>query len=267
MLAIANQIEGERSAPKHSKFLSPLLILIFSFVYFFEVTVRASEKLFWYDELLTLYFARLDIHTLWPALNSGVDFNPPLFYVLTRATEGIFGEGLIATRLPEMIGFWLFCICLFFFVNRRAGHLAGTMAMLFPMLTGAFYYAYEARPHGIVLGCCGLAVLFWQLTTEKPGAKIWYLGFGFSLLAGFMLHCYALLLVIPFACTELLMRYRSRRPFWTALFIPTLPAIAMYLLYSSHTSEQQEEHHSPNGFLQTGLKSLTFTNSCLDRRS
>lgn len=199
-----------------------LLVGIFSFIYFFEVFVRASEKLFWYDELLTVYFSRLNFYSLWSALNSGVDFNPPLFYLLTRGVERVFGEGSIGTRLPEMFGFWVFCVCLFRFVSLRSGYLAGTVAMVLPLFTGAFYYAYEARPHGIVLGCCGLALVCWQ--------NKWLVGFSLSLLAGFMLHCYALLLVVPFACAEVLQHSRCWRwPFWAALFLPVLPATVLYI--------------------------------------
>jgi len=45
-----------------------------------------------------------------------------------------------------------------------------------------------------------------------------------------MLHCYALLVVIPFACTEILQRGVRWRPrFWIALVVPAVPAVAMYL--------------------------------------
>jgi hypothetical protein len=43
----------------------------------------------------------------------------PLFYLLTRGAERLFGEGLIATRLPEMVGFWLFASAFFFSSQGR----------------------------------------------------------------------------------------------------------------------------------------------------
>ena len=51
-----------------------------------------------------------------PSLH-GADFNPPLFYLLTRTAQGLFGEGLdcdATTRDRE--GVWLFGVCLFLFV-------------------------------------------------------------------------------------------------------------------------------------------------------
>ncbi len=57
-----------------------------------------------------------------------------------------------------MLGFWVMCLCLFLFVSRRSA-LYGFVAMLFPLVTGAYYYAYEARPYGIVLG---FSLVCWQ---------------------------------------------------------------------------------------------------------
>jgi hypothetical protein len=146
------------------------LLFGFSIFYFADVCLRASEKYFWYDEFFTLHLSRLPgFGVLWQALREGADFNPPLFYALTKASHAVFGTGQIGTRMPEIVGFWVFCLCLFAFVNRRAGAIAGSIAMLFPMLTGAFYYAYEARPYGVVLGFCGLAMFCWQRSLVVAG--------------------------------------------------------------------------------------------------
>jgi hypothetical protein len=63
-------------------------------MYFLLTCYRASRKLFWFDELFTLYISRLpDMATLWSALKQGVDHNPPLFYAVTRFSGSLFGEG------------------------------------------------------------------------------------------------------------------------------------------------------------------------------
>ncbi len=211
-----------------------LVLFVFSLFYFLDVCLRASEKFFWYDELFTLYFSRLpNLHSLWVALNSGIDFNPPLFYLSTRASNSLLGEGLIATRLPEIIGFWIFCLCLFRFVRKRAGIIAGLSAMLFPMLTGAYFYAYEARPHALVLGACGLALVCWQMATETFSLRgRWLIGFSVSLFLAFMFHCFALTLLAPFALAELFQIVRSRRirwNVWLALLLPALLSLPLYI--------------------------------------
>jgi dolichyl-phosphate-mannose-protein mannosyltransferase len=214
--------------------LEPVLLVLFTLLYFSDVLLRASEKFFWYDELFTIYFSRLPtFSSLWKVLNEGIDFNPPAFYLVTRACNYILGEGNVATRLPEILAFWVFSLCVFAFVKRRAGAVAGFAAMLLPMLTGAYFYAYEARPHALVLSATGLALLCWQkaLETEIP-KRGWLIAFSGSLLGAFMMHCFALTLLGPFSLLEflhVLRRQRVRWNVWIALLSPALLALALYL--------------------------------------
>jgi hypothetical protein len=214
---------------------TPVLLAIFSVFYLLDVCLRAAEKFFWYDEIFTLYFSRLsDFSSLWRALQAGVDFNPPLFYLFTRASLVVFGEGNIAIRLPEILGFLIFCLCLFYFVQRHAGMISGLCALLLPMLTGAYFYAYDARPHAIVLGACGLAMICWQRATESRLINPkWLSGFSLSLLLAFMLHCYALILVSPFAIAEVIETFRLRRvrlQVWLAIVLPAVVSVPLYLV-------------------------------------
>ena len=150
-----------------------------STVYFADLFLRASQKCFWFDELFTMYLCRLpNFKSTWTAVTHGADFNPPVFYLLTRGAQRLFGEGLIASRLPAMLGVWLFGVCLFVFVARRAGVVSGSIAGIFPFFTLIQFYAYEARAHGIVLGWCGLALVCWQRTAEGQTKKLWLAGFG-----------------------------------------------------------------------------------------
>jgi len=176
-----------------------LLLVGFSAIYFADVGLRASEKYFWADEIATLYVCRLPtLGSLWEALRHGLDFNPPFFYLLTNASQSIFGEGLVSTRLPQILAFWTLCTSLFQFVRRGSGTIAGFIAMLLPLFTTAFFYAYEARPHGVILGFCGLALVCWQRSLDQSRRRAWLLAFAACLLAAFLMHCYALLIVAPF---------------------------------------------------------------------
>jgi Dolichyl-phosphate-mannose-protein mannosyltransferase len=210
-----------------------LFIVLFSIVYFSETLIRASEKRFWYDELCTLYICRLPtLKDAWLAVLHGADYNPPFFYVIQRTSMALFGDGEIAMRLPQMLAFWILCVCLFLVVERKAGTLGGVAAMTLPLLTGAYFYAYDARPHGIVLGFCGLAVLCWQRLEEQPRSKRWLLGFALALQAAFLTHCYAILLVIPFAVIEIVRAARSKRinwRMWIALAAPAVIAVVSFV--------------------------------------
>ena len=207
--------------------LTPITIFgIFavSILYFADILIRSSQKLYWSDELFTVYLCQMPTFKgTWHAVLNGADFNPPLFYLLTRTSEALFGHGLIATRLPATVGMWLFGLCLFTFVTRRVGAIAGSIAALFPFFTLANYYAYEARPHGLVLGWCGLALLCWQMTTEsKTKNYLWSLAFFASLVGAALTHVFAIYLLAPFGCAELFVFLRERRINWSAV----LPLIA-----------------------------------------
>ena len=185
--------------------------------YFAATAYRASRKLFWYDEIITVDVSRLpDFSSIWNTLNHGVDFNPPLFYLLTRISEGAVASEHIGARLPEIIGFWVFTICLFRFVSLRTNALAGFISMLFPLVTTAYSYAYEARPSGIILGCCGLALVTWQHpAAATPRPRVWSLAILFmSLTVALLCHGYAVLLFVPLLFGEMVRVVATRRPDW-----------------------------------------------------
>ena len=230
-----------------SRSWTALVLILFSSFYFADVLLRASEKLFWYDELLTIYFARFrNPHVLWAALKTGVESNPPTFHLLTRLAQTPFGEGLIATRLPEILSFWICLLCLFHFVRRRAGTLAGLLAMTIPLLSGAYFYAYEARPLGIVMSFAGVALVCWDhatsATSDRKSRRWWLAALSGVFLFAFAMHCYAALILVPFGVAELLRVFRTRRfawDIWVAMGLPLLPAAALYVplirAFSSYT--------------------------------
>lgn len=213
--------------------VAPMLILGFSLLYFGQVLIRSSEKYFWYDEFFTIFMCRLpDLSSVWHALEKGADFNPPLFYIVTNLTKSVFGEGRLGMRLPGMVGFWIFCLSLFRFVRRRTSPGAAFAAMVLPTLTGAMYYAFEARPYGLVLGFCGLSLVCWQMAIERVRHGWWLVAFGLSLCGAFLMHCYALLLAFPFAAVEILRTFVFRRVdwgIWIAIILPAAISSAMYI--------------------------------------
>ncbi|MGI8772265.1 MAG: glycosyltransferase family 39 protein [Acidobacteriaceae bacterium] len=214
-------------------FIPALWFALISSIYFADIFLRASRKCFWADELFTVYLCRLpNFSSIWAAVTHGTDFNPPLFYLLTIGAQRLFGEGLIATRLPAIIGFWVFCVCLFVFVRRRAGAVAGAIAATFPFFTVAQYYAYEARPHGITLAWCGLALVCWQRVEERRGTPLWAVGFGLSLICALLTHVYAIYLIFPFGVVELYNLWKSRRPNWhivAAVILSLALVVPIYL--------------------------------------
>jgi hypothetical protein len=231
----------EPSQPGSSRNRIVIVFLLISALYFADTLLRASLKTFWYDELVTVYLCKLpSFGATWSAVLHGADLNPPLFYLLTRWSQHFFGEGLVATRLPEILGFWLFCICVYLFVARRLGPLRGAIAGLFPVFTLAHYYAYEARPHGILLGCFGLMMLCWQRAREGQRVFLWVLGLWLSYLSALLIHVYAVYLLIPFLIAEAISVAKRNPPNFrimaALLLAPPCVASLYRRLYASFSS-------------------------------
>jgi hypothetical protein len=206
-----------------------LLLVIWSIGYFLITCYRASRKLFWFDEIFTVYITALpDFGSVWHAFTHGVDFNPPLMYLLTRASAVVFGRGQIGTRLPQIIGFWVFCLCLYRFVAVRTTALTGFISMSFPLLTAAYFYSYEARPHGLVLGFAGLALISWQSATNDARTRFWLLlVLGCSLACALLSHSYAFAIFLPFIMGELFRFAQTRRARTDVLLVLGISASAI----------------------------------------
>jgi hypothetical protein len=202
----------------------------FSLLYLPVTALVASQKPLWNDELYTLYIARLhSMSDVWEALSTGAEQLPPFFYVLTRSSLALFGTSELALRLPEVIGFWIMALCLFRFVSKRIPGPYGSLAMLFPLVTGAYYYATEARPYGLVLGFSGLALLCWQAATERDRRPLWLAGLAASLAAAISCHYHAIFVLAALALAEAVRSRTLRRldvPLWAALGLSVAPLLA-----------------------------------------
>jgi dolichyl-phosphate-mannose-protein mannosyltransferase len=197
-----------------------LLLCSVSIMYLVSTCLLASRKLMWTDELFTFYIARLpSVSDIWSALLTGGEQIPPLFHIITRISLSLFGVSELAIRIPEVVGFWVMSLCLFRFVAKRSSALYGFAAMLFPLVTKAYSYAYEARPYGIVLGFAGVSLICWQSAVEGHNRKLSLIGLTVSLAAAVSNHYYAVLLLLPLAVGEAVRSFSLRRldlPIWAA---------------------------------------------------
>ena len=103
IIRIANQLGNAMDREK-----SAILVCI-TLVYIAITSLYAMRRL-WFDEVYTDYMCRLpDLAAVWSALKEGADFNPPLFYIATRASLSALGGGLLGIRLPAVVGFLVMC--------------------------------------------------------------------------------------------------------------------------------------------------------------
>ena len=189
---------------------------------------RASQRLLWNDELFTLYVSQLSTSDIIRALSTGVDLHPPGGYLAVRAVLLAFGDGLVQARLVSVVGFGVACLTIGRFVQRRFGFVPGVVATLAPFVTGAYDYAFEARPYAALLGISGIALLCWQSTAAEARRRLALLGLGLAVAVAVSFHYFGVLLAIPVAAGELIRIREGRfRPgVWVALSVGLLPLLA-----------------------------------------
>lgn len=211
----------------------------FLFLFFAGAAGRAWVKPFWYDEIFTLVLSGLPYTELRAALATGLEQNPPLYLLLTGAVTTALGEGHVAMRLVSMLGVCVLCLSLYLFVSRRSGPVAGWVALLAPLFTEVSGYAWEARPYGLVLGCCGVALAAWQRASNGGRRRLALVALGTSLAAAVSSHYYAVLLFVPLAAGEAV-RWRARRkpdwPMWLALAAGAAPLALFVVLLRGATA-------------------------------
>ena len=206
-----------------------VFVVLFAEIYAVITALHAMRR-FWYDELFTFYMCRLpSMSAVWAALKDGADLNPPLFYVVTRAFQAVFGNSELVTRLPAVLGFLVMCLCIFHFVSRYGSRLAGLAAMSFTVITGAYYYSSEARAYGMVLGFSGLAAICWQSAARNEGRRIALPGLAAALAGALLSHCYAVLAMVPFALAEAARAISRRKLDWPMLAWLAVPCLAVLL--------------------------------------
>ena len=209
-------------------------LLAFSAIYLSATVILAGRRPLWNDEIYTYEFTQTrGVGGLWRALETGADQAPPLSYLLTRASFGAFGVSRLTIRLPEIVAFLLFCVCMYLFVARRTNRLYGLVAMLLPTLTAAYYYASEARAYAFVLGFGALALVCWQLATEGVSRRITVVGLALSLALATSSHYYAVLLLVPLGLGELTRALTVRRIdawVWVAFTGALVPLVALIQL-------------------------------------
>ncbi len=218
--------------------LSPFLLCGFVVGYGVVTWYLATQRLFWFDEFFTVHLSRLPgFDATWQALLMQADFNPPLFYELTRLSERLLGAGPAQIRLPSIVGFGVFCLCLYRFVSVRAPVFAAFVALLFPFATGIYWYAYEARAYGALLGFGGLSLVCWQLVAARTERRLWALiGLTVFLACGMLTHAYGVLFGLPLAMGELWRAVERKRidwPVWIALAVSLAGIFPSFILLTS----------------------------------
>ena len=212
--------------------------------------MQAASRPLWFDELATYYISGAPTAGgIFEALQGAADAQPPVLFFVTRGLRAVFGDSELAVRGQAVAGFGLMLLCLYVLVRQYAPAVYGLAAMLFAAMTWGFDYAHEARPYGLVMGFCALAVLLWNRARDgrpRRGRALVCLAATLALMLSS--HYYAVLLLIPLGAGEIVRSVRRRSvdwAMWAALAAPTL-ILGLYLPFiEAVRAAYQENFFSP----------------------
>jgi hypothetical protein len=209
----------------------------------FTATTAAIAKPYWHDEIYTILVADLpSISAMWGALRDGVDLVPPLSLLLTRASMTLFGTGVIAPRLPALLGFLAAIVIVFAMVRARANATIALIAALVPFQTAAYRYSYEARPYGLWIGFFALSLFAWTEAARGRRRPIHLPLLAAAFAASIWSHYYAVLTVAAVCLGEVVRQAVQRRidwPMWTAIAaagLMTLPLAGLLQVAAEHSA-------------------------------
>jgi hypothetical protein len=204
------------------------VLLILSFVYFGGSVLRARSKPFWFDELLTVLASGQPTYSATIRAARDLDWTPPFTDVVGHFVNQLAGSGEVVFRLPAMIGFWIFCLCLFGFAARRVNIFFALSALLLPFVTSGAPYSVEARSYGMMLGFCGIALISWQAAAAEKKRALALAGLLFGIGGAVLCHYYAVLIYLPLAGGEAFRSWRTRRidkAIWAAFLLGVTPLV------------------------------------------
>jgi hypothetical protein len=221
-----------------------LSLLIFFTIYLCAELGYSLRIPLWHDEIFTWYIAQAPSVRALLHLTSTIDLNPPLSYLLTRASFHLFGVGTLQTRLPEITGFALALFCVYLFVARRAGNAYGILAAAILFASKATEPAIDGRPYGLMFGFGALMLVAWQSSTiaEDRGSRtiLSNLLLAFAATALLLTHVFGLLLWAAIVAGEAARSFEVRRlsPSRLVALILPLAATVFYIpLFHHHAAE------------------------------
>jgi dolichyl-phosphate-mannose-protein mannosyltransferase len=187
------------------------LLLLYSILLLLATGTIAAKRHLWWDEIQVYNIARLpSFQAILRPLNSGMDWGSPTYYLPLFYLVKWFGASSFVLRSIAIFPYWAATLVVYFIVARRTTPLHGFLAMLFPSLTLAFNYSFEARPYALVLLFTACAFLSWQLAQEKRSRRFALPALAVSLAAAFAVHYNACLAALPLLAGEALLAVRRR---------------------------------------------------------
>ena len=209
-------VENSQRAAASAAIWPMVVACLLAAFYFATSLYIAAHRVFWFDELFTIYIARLPtLGTIWTALGHGVDALPPTYYWLVRAFDSLFGPGDVAARVPSAIALALGLLVIFDCARRLADGRHGLIALSVATCSFLPYYGYEARSYAIYFLLAALSLWVW--TGGRLSRRSQAILFGAVFFAGVCCHYYFVMCLAPYFVWELLRWRPGQRPSLTLI--------------------------------------------------
>ncbi len=194
---------------------------------------QSAQKLFWYDELITLRLADLPtLAQIFRFYESGRDTTSFLPTMLVHLAQKLPGREEVVTRLPFMLAYLIACACVWLVLRRRysAGYASGTVFLL--AQGGTFLFASEIRAYAFVIMGLAIALASWESANQTDSSdRLAAFGVFLGLGCAVLFHVFAIFLFVPFAFAEWFHRQRTRRTRWgmwfALLLFPAMVAVVL----------------------------------------
>jgi 4-amino-4-deoxy-L-arabinose transferase-like glycosyltransferase len=180
--------------------------------------LQIGDQSFWYDELFTLFFSRLDAAEM--VAKTAQDIAPPLYYLIVHVALQ-FGSDETAVRLPSFFFSVATIPLMYVFARRlfdeRIGLVSAAGLALNPLHV---FYGQEARMYAVLGFLTVAAVLFFHRAWFKGGFWNWAL---FALTQSLALYAHSLAGLILFALDIFVLFRRGEwRERWQGLVLAHL---------------------------------------------
>ena len=185
----------------------------------------AVEKPFWFDELCTVIVSRLPSAAgISEALRQGANPQPPAYYIAEHLARQLVPYDHLGYRVLSILGALMTIACVYFILSRRVSRSSALVGASFVLCTAvAGYYATEARPYALGVGCFSAAILAWQRIDDS---RLYAIATAVALAAAASLHYYAIFVWPAFLAAELsiwVFKRRFRVSAWAAIVAGALP--------------------------------------------
>jgi hypothetical protein len=195
---------------------------------FFYLLFKDFRLHLWFDEIITLYMAKLNsVSQIADATRDGADGMPPLYNIICHLLLPIVPEPL-AIRLPSTIGFCAMSVGILAYLHRRIPALYAFVAVLLAYQL-ALDYGTEGRAYGLICGLAALSLVCWQKIAEDQNRALW-LG-ALALFSGAIvaLHYFAVFFSGCLLLAEFV-RWRRSRKFNYAVWLAVLAPVGLVLV-------------------------------------